>query len=460
MPSPGPQRGGSRWLARGSGEYESCRQAIWNRDVPSRSPEFIVRARNESEVIDAVRLARAQRLRVAVRGGGHNWFGSSLRGAGLLIDLSEMRRLVEVDEERREAVVEPAISGQDLVQRLAPHGLSFPVGHCPSVPLGGFLLNGGFGWNALAWGPACFSVRSIDLVTPDGELLTASAGIHPDWFWAARGGSHAFPGVVVRFRVGLFPRPDTISTSTCAFPVDRMREVSDWVSSLRARLPAPVELTMLAGRLPGAITGSKDARSSSVVVTATAFAEGATEARTALAPLSSPPTRTRCQYRAPDEATPYEALFALGSELWPKEHRYRADNFWYAESPAGVLPRVQNLAGVAPGRSFFLCLPLPAPAPGAPALPDAAFSMVGATFVACYAVWERPGEDRVAKSWYADALQALEPRALGHYIGETDLEAHPERAGRSYSPAAWERLQALRRRLDPSGRFFGFYDGT
>ena len=56
-----------------------------------------------------------------------------------------------------------------------------------NVGLGGFLLQGGFGWNSRAWGPACVSVRAIDVVTADGEMWHADAKRSADLLWAARG---------------------------------------------------------------------------------------------------------------------------------------------------------------------------------------------------------------------------------------------------------------------------------
>lgn len=447
----------SRLLGRGTSEYERYRKGVWNRDVPGRLPEFILRARSVRDVVDAIGLARERSWRIAIRGGGHNWFGTSLRDGGLLLDLGEMGQLVSVDVEHREAIIEPALTGRDLVRKLESYGLTFPVGHCATVPLSGYLLNGGFGWNSLAWGPACFSVRSLDIVTANGEVITASPDQNSDWYWAARGGSHGFFGVVVRYRLGLFPRPKAITTSTCLFPLDRIQEVSEWSAALRARLPNRVELTLILGTVPVVLTGGDPRLSRAVVVTATTFSDSEEEARATLAPLDEPPVGAGCLRKMLNEATPYEALSGFGGELWPENYRYRSDNFWYNETLPAVLPRVGRLAAEAPERSFFLCLPVPAPDPTAPPLPDSAFSMIGPTFVACYAVWKDPKDDDATKEWYGRSVRALESHSVGHYIGETDIESHPERAMRSFSPPAWKRLGELRKKYDPSNRFFGFY---
>ena len=106
-------------------------------------------------------------LKIAVRGGGHSWVGFPLRDGSLLIDLGRLKR-ARINPEARRATIQPAINGRDLNRQLAEHGLAFPVGHCPSVPMSGFLLNGGLGWNSNAWGPACFSVEAARVVTAGG----------------------------------------------------------------------------------------------------------------------------------------------------------------------------------------------------------------------------------------------------------------------------------------------------
>ena len=60
--------------------------------------------------------------------------------------------------------------------------------HCGAVPLSGYLLGGGIGWNGDRWGGfACLNIEAVELVTPDGELLTASPTQNPDWYWLVRG---------------------------------------------------------------------------------------------------------------------------------------------------------------------------------------------------------------------------------------------------------------------------------
>jgi FAD/FMN-containing dehydrogenase len=140
--------------------YEHLRrELIWNQLTPARFPHLVVQVATEQDVLETVRFARATGRKIAVRGGGHNWVGFALRDDSLLIDLGRLTHL-SIDREARLAAIQPAVTSRDLNRHLAAHGLAFPVGHCPTVSLSGFLLNGGLGWNCNGWQPACFSITA------------------------------------------------------------------------------------------------------------------------------------------------------------------------------------------------------------------------------------------------------------------------------------------------------------
>src|SRR5215831_11439406 len=175
--------------------YEQARlDAVWNFRKPDRHPEVIVQAVSESDVVAAVKLAIERGLRVKARSGGHSWSASSVRDGAMLIDLS---RLAEIgfDPDTGIASVQPGGRGRELNAKLAEHGLFFPTGHCPTVGVGGYLLQGGWGWNSRAIGPACLSVEAVDVVTAKGELIRADATQNSDYLWAARGSGPGFFGV-------------------------------------------------------------------------------------------------------------------------------------------------------------------------------------------------------------------------------------------------------------------------
>src|ERR1041385_8179930 len=144
---------------------------LWNRLIPRRAPQIVVRVKDEQDVIATIHFARENKLKVVVRGGGHNWCQPTLRNSGLLIDLSELNKVISIDVEARKAVVQPIISNRDIQKTLNAKGLAYPSGHCPQVKLSGYLLGGGMSWNQGVWGSGAESVEAIELVTAEGKLI-------------------------------------------------------------------------------------------------------------------------------------------------------------------------------------------------------------------------------------------------------------------------------------------------
>src|ERR1700735_5617791 len=96
---------------------------LWTRLIPDRLPQVLVRVNDEQDVVAAVLFARANKLKVVVRGGGHNWCQPTLRNGGLLIDLANLNQVISIDPIAGKAVVQPVISNRDAQRALNPLGL-------------------------------------------------------------------------------------------------------------------------------------------------------------------------------------------------------------------------------------------------------------------------------------------------------------------------------------------------
>jgi FAD/FMN-containing dehydrogenase len=427
---------------RGEEGYEDARRAaVWNARKPDRRPDVIVKARSEEDVVAAVRDARASGLRVAVRSGGHNWFGASVRDDGMLLDLSELSS-VEIDPAARSAAVQPSVRGGELAAALGEHDLAFPVGHCDSVAMGGYLLAAGLGWNFGSWGPACFSVRAVEVVRADGELVTADADENRELFWLARGSGIGFPGVVTRFHLAVFPRPRAITASTFVYPAAELDELAGWVAETRLALPPWIELIVLLA-------------SGRAIVSAVAFVDSHDDAVEALAVLETAPVTPI--HAEPSRPAGYEELFAgLGAHFLPG-HRYQTDTMTSQAELRELLGRAQAHLTEAPSpKSFVLAVPFLPPPAGALAV-DAAFSPSPArAALLTYAVWEDEADDAPNVAWSHALVADVEPLASSFYVGETDLLASPDRVRQSFSESNWLRINELRVALDPEGRFHSY----
>jgi FAD/FMN-containing dehydrogenase len=157
-----------------------------------------------------------------------------------------------------------------------------------------------------------------------------------------------------------------------------------------------------------------------------------------------------------NQQSPFEVLFRDFGGLWREGRRYAADNVWADSDFTDILPRLRAGLGEAPSpETFAFAVVGPEPAEDAPdeELPDMAFSMVGRSFVSCYAMWENEADDAANQRWLPSVMADLEPLAIGHYVAEADLLAAGSRAERSFARPNWDRLHELRRELDPEGLF-------
>jgi FAD/FMN-containing dehydrogenase len=437
-----------RSLQRGAPGYEEARRAaVWNGRKPDRYPELIVTAMSEDDVVGAVRLARERGLKLSVRSGGHNFFGASVREGGLLLDMSRLDAL-SIDAEARTASLQPGVRSRRLAAELRSHDLAFPIGHCDTVAAGGYLLAGGLGWNVGAWGPACFSVKAIEVVTAAGDLVTADENQNQELFWLARGSGAGFPGVVTRYRVSLYPHPPAIVASTYVYPLDAAVEIAEWVAETRSALPPWVELALLL--VPAPQGGGHVA-----VVTAAAFAESPADAESALAVMETCPARSRALHVETNEPSGFDALLDGFSGLFPVGQRFQTDTLWSNAGVGEVLARAAPHLANAALQSFLVAVPIGPPPDGAPHV-DAAFSMVGRTLLVSYAVWDREEDDLENLDWSRSLVAEVEPLASGFYIGETDLPAGEDRARRCFADANWPRIAELRTAADPDGIFQPF----
>lgn len=277
----------------------------------------------------ALRSAASSGLRVAVRSGGHSWYGNCLRDAGMLIDLSQLTDIA-IDGGAMIAAVGPAVTGRELDAALVERDLFVPVGHCGTVGLDGFALGGGYGWNSRSRGPACLNIRAIDVVLANGELVHAADSNHPELLWAARGSGPGFFGVVTRFHFELCPRPRMLRMGY-VYPLSVHDEVLSWALDLLPTLPAEVEASARVGY--SNIIGEQ-----AVTLTGLAFAPdgAATGPAGLLEPLGSCPVVDRALRR-----------FSVAVEHLPDLHdrgndgidvRWDVDGIWTQASPGEIIP--------------------------------------------------------------------------------------------------------------------------
>ncbi len=188
-----------RVVSWGDNDYAGKRQ-IWNRAVESQ-PALLAVCEASADVQAAVRSARRHAIPLSVRGGGHDWAGRALCPNGLVVDLSEMRKVI-VDPHSRTAVVAGGAQIKDVAAATAPHGLVAAMGNCGAVGVAGFTLGGGYGPLIGRHGLGADNLLGAEVVLADGRCVTSSPDEEPDLFWAIRGGGGNF-GVVTSMLIRL-----------------------------------------------------------------------------------------------------------------------------------------------------------------------------------------------------------------------------------------------------------------
>lgn len=433
--------------------YESSRRKLmWNQLIPDRYPEVIVSPSSVQEVADAVSLARSRGMRVTAQTGGHTWCCPSLRDGGMLIELSQLNQF-SIDPEARTATVGPYVKSRPTALALAEHGLAFPTGHCGHTSVAGFLLSGGWGWNAQVWGPSAASVEEIEVVTADGEVVRANEQENADMFWAARGGGSGFFGVVTQFRLRLKTLPRSIITTTYRYPLADIDEVAAWASEIAPTLHPGVEMLVFMTALPPGVASTPG--ETGVTVEAVAFADSPEEAEKWLAPLETCPVLSHVLTRC-TRPTPWGVLYDEMDHMWPENRRNAVEMPWCDEDFAGVLPQLAQYSAAAPSAENLIVGWMNPARPDTVPIPDMAFSMYGRQVVALYAMWQDPADDAANLEWLREVREAIEPLSIGNYLGESDLLAAPTRAQESFGQPQWQRLRELRKRFDPDGLFHDY----
>ncbi len=220
----------------GDARYERSR-LVWNGRI-DRYPALIVYCADPEDVLTTIDFARSVGLPITVRSGGHSMVGLSVGNGALVIDLSRMKG-IQIDPGTGIARVQAGLTLGEFVQETQVYGLATTTGTVSGTGLAGLTLGGGIGWLMGKYGLTVDSLLSVDLVTADGQMLTAKATQHPDLFWGVRGGGGNF-GIVTSFEFQLHPVGPVLA-GKILYPLARAREVLRFYREYTAT--APDELT-------------------------------------------------------------------------------------------------------------------------------------------------------------------------------------------------------------------------
>lgn len=432
---------GSRLLLPGDPGYDEAR-APWNRAIEQR-PAAVAHPADIDELRALLDAARADGLQLAVQPGGHGASGS-LEGA-VLVRTGAFDE-VWVDAERRIARVGAGVKWGAVLEALEGTGLVALAGSSRVVHAVPFLLAGGHSWFSRAFGIAASSLRAVELLTADGRHRWVTDDDEPELMWALRGAGGAF-GVVTAVEIELYPARELVGGRLVFDGADLSPVLQ---AALEAAASAPSTVAVHAGalRVPDVEQAPPALRGRTLVTVQAVSIDGADALDRVLAPV-----RAAGAAQA-DTIAPIgiEALATVADE--PTDPSGALSWARFADLDAASLDALIAAWQGGAGRPVmaFEFRTLGATLAEAPARPAISGPVRHRHVVSARAL-ALPGVEPAVLAGFAAIRDALGDAVAEQTFG-TFLEAEPSYRG-AYDAAALERVEALRREVDPEGRFRG-----
>jgi hypothetical protein len=419
----------------GDAGYELARR-IWNASI-DKHPGLIARCSGVVDIVRAVQFARANDLLVAVRSGGHNVGGRALCDDGCVIDLSAMKGIF-VDPRLRTVRVQAGATLGDVDRETHLHGLAVPAGVVSRTGIAGLTLGGGVGWLVRKYGLTCDNLVSCEVVTAEGDIVTASAEINADLFWGLRGGGGNF-GIVTSFLYRAHP-VSTVLGGLILHARDQagavLRHYRDFMAS------APEELTAYAGLL-----STPDGLPAVGVLLC--YCGVLAEGERILRPLRA--------FGSPIvdavQPMPFPALQKLLDDAFPNgTHNYWKSTFLKELSDEAV-DVIVEYGNRAQSPLSAVVIELYGGAASRIGQADTAYAQRQAEYnVGITAQWTNPAESEIHIGWARGLSDALKSHSSGGYLTNFTSDENPESIAAAFGDN-YARLVELKTKYDPTNFF-------
>ncbi|RMF58839.1 MAG: FAD-binding oxidoreductase [Calditrichaeota bacterium] len=425
--------------------YDEAR-AIWNAMI-NRKPSLIIQCENTQDVVEGVNFARNHHLLLAIKGGGHNVAGKAVCEGGLMLDLSLMRN-VEVNPEKQTVRVEAGCLLSDIDKETQEHGLAVSGGIVSHTGVSGLTLGGGFGWISRKHGLSIDNLLAAEVVTADGQIITASGKENPDLFWGLRGGGGNF-GVVTSFEFqcaevgpevfsGLIIQRFEDAKAYMQFHAEYVRTLPDDMTVWMVVRPAP-PLPFLDPGVHGKL----------VIVVPFVYLGDQEKGEKLIQPIR--------EFGKPHGE-------ALGMNPWiawqagfDGLNSHGARNYWKShhlkDLSSACIDKVIEFVKNIPGPNCEVFIPHMEGAPARVSEDETAYAFRKTPFVLnIHTRWENPAEDQNYIGWASEFFNQTKSFANGVYVNFLSDEGE-ERVKQAYTTKAWERLVALKNKYDPTNLF-------
>jgi FAD/FMN-containing dehydrogenase len=426
--------------------YDEARK-IWNGMI-DRRPAAIARCMGTDDVIAALSFARAAGMPVTIRSGGHNIAGLAVSDGSLMIDLSGMRA-VHVDAVARRAVAQAGCLLSDVDVATQAHGLAAVLGFVSSTGIAGLTLGGGFGYLTRRFGWTSDTVRSMEVVTADGQIVRASERVNSDLFWALRGGGGNF-GIVTEFEYELQPVGPEIFGGAIAWRADRAPAVLELYRELMTNAPAEMACVAALRNAPPAPWIDADAHGQPIVALFVCHTGDIAAGEALLAPLRAigGTVGEIVQRRS------YVSQQSLLDATQPKGRRYYWKSEYTADFDGAMADTLMRHAErIASPHSAMLIFPLHGALDRLPEDHSAVGNRDARFVLNVAASWEHPVDDAVNIAWARSAWEELRRFSTGGVYVNFQTEDEGEDRIRSAYRGNYERLAEVKAAWDPGNVF-------
>ncbi|MFH9663032.1 FAD-binding oxidoreductase [Streptomyces sp. NPDC017248] len=452
-------------LRPGDASWKTAHQ-LYNTRFDGLKPAAVAYVAHAADIRTTLAYARAHRVKVAIRNGGHSYAGYSSGNGRLVLDVSRLNR---IRAGGGQAVVGAGAKLIDVYRALAAKGVTIPAGSCPTVGISGLVLGGGHGVASRAYGLTCDSLTQATLITADGTQVTADATHHADLFWALRGAGNGNFGVVTELHFATHAAPQAV-TAYLTWPWSKAAKVlkawQEWGPSQPDEIWSSLHLSCSPGRTPAvsvscfslgtyrelqnavdrlAHLAGADAASVSL------RRRGYEEAMEVYAGCSSLATDAQCHL--PGSTPGRSPQGRLGRETYAA----RSDFFDRSLSAAGIQTVLRQVAAVRGGAGSVAFTALGG-AVNRVAPTATAFVHRRSRMLAQYLVsWGAGASGSTARTWLDSAHTAMRPHASGAaYQNYTDPSLKDWK--KAYYGDAAARLAKVKQTYDPQ-RFFSYAQG-
>ncbi|NBB85071.1 MAG: FAD-binding protein [Bacteroidetes bacterium] len=425
--------------------YDDAR-TVWNGMIDKR-PALIARCAGTANVINAVNLAREHDLLTAVRGGGHNVAGNAVCDGGLMVDCSPMKS-VRVDPDTRTARVEPGVTLGELDHETQAFGLATSTGQVSMTGIAGLALGGGWGWLSRTYGLTIDNLRSVDIVTADGELLHASEDENKYLFWGIRGGGGNF-GVVTSFAFQLHEVGPEVLAGMIVHPVEEAADLLRFHRAFTAE--APDELCCYAAIIgaPPAPFLPEEVHGTTVVVFALCYSGSIEAGKQAVQPLRNVGDSIIDLI----QPMPFTAV----QQMFDADYGPGARNYWKTQLvdplPDEAIDIVVERANPLPTPDTKIVLEHLGGAIAQVDLGATAYRHRDAVFsFSIFSRWNDPEDDEAMIAWARKFMDALAPFATDG-VGVNFLSQEGDERVKAAYGANYDRLVDLKNAYDPENLF-------